>query len=207
LVENCKSDNSGFGHRRGLPDEAKKNGWLTDSSCRHEVQSPFNYYCDYRAVLRRPAEDITIKGCTFANSRDLIRVEYDGMHRWCCNRALRQIKFEDCSVENLSQTGMIWADENEKITCHYKNVKITCQEGYEDIPLLAAGNFDKIIFEDCIIEGYTAPEILVATDGEVEIIRSTPIKVRKATFAECIQAHPHGITPEDLAALLGNSNR
>jgi hypothetical protein len=92
---------------------------------------------------------------------------------------------------------MIWADEKERITCHFKNVRISCKEGYESLPLVVAGNFDKIVFENCVIEGYTEPTILVgASGGEVEVINSTPIKVKRTTFAACIEAHPHAVPAE-----------
>ena len=149
-------------------------------------------------MIRRPIENFTIRDCSFEQAFELIRVEFDGLHRWCCNRSMRQVAYENVRVGRLSETGMIWGDANEKITCHFKNVHISCEKGREDIPLLVAGNFDKIIFEDCTIEGYTQPTILVGTEGEIEVIRSTPITVKKATFEECLDAHPHGIFSEDL---------
>jgi hypothetical protein len=201
-IENCTSGDSGFGHRRGLPDEAKQKGWLTDSSCRHVVQAPFNYYCDFRAKLRRPAENIVIRGCSFENVCELIRVEYDGLHLWCCNQPLREITYEDCRVEGLSQTGMIWAEDQARITCYFRNVHISCKKGYEALPLVVAGNFERIVFENCVIEGYTEPTILVGTDGgEVEIINSTPIKVERVSFASCIEAHPHAVPADVLARI------
>ena len=198
LIEHCVSNDSPFGHRKKLSDEGKKNGWMADETCRHATQTPFSYYCDYRAILRRPAEKMLIRDCNFAQAFELIRVEFDGLHRWCCNRSLREITYENCTVSRLSETGMIWGDVNEKITCHFKNVKISCEKGRENVPLFVAGNFDKIIFEDCVIEGYTAPTVLVGTAGEIEVIRSTPIIVKQATFEECLNAHPHGIFSEDL---------
>jgi hypothetical protein len=48
------------------------------------------------------------------------------------------------------------------------------------------------VFEDCRLEGYEDPHILSATEGNVELIRSTPIRVQKATWEECIEAHPWG---------------
>ena len=199
VFENCTSGDSGFGHRRGLPDEAKQNGWLTDASCRHNVQSPFNYYCDHRADPRRPVENITIRNSSFSNCCELIRVEFDGLHQWCCNRPLRQIAYENCSVEGLYQTGMVWSNENERITCCFKDMHISCREGCEDLPLLVAGNFDRLIFENCVIDGYTEPTVLVGTDGgSVEVINSTPITVKRVSFEECIEAHPHGIVPHPL---------
>ena len=199
LFENCTSDDSGFGHRRSLSDEAKKNGWLTNGTSRRNVQAPFNYYCDFRAQIRHPVERITLRNSTFKNCCELIRVEFDGLHQWCCNRPLRQIAYENCSVEGLYQTGMVWSDENERITCHFKNMHISCREGCEEIPLLVAGNFDRLIFEDCVIDGYADPTVLVGTEGgEVEVIRSTPLTVKRVSFEECLEAHPHGIVPHPL---------
>jgi hypothetical protein len=62
-----------------------------------------------------------------------------------------------------------------------------------------AGNFDRLIFEDCVIDGYTDPTVLVGTEGgEVEVIRSTPLTVKRVSFEECVEAHPHGIVPHPL---------
>jgi len=199
VFENITSGDSGFAHRRSLSDEAKQNGWMTDASCRHNVQAPFSYYCDFRAAIRRPVADITIRNADFVNCCELIRVEFDGLHRWCCNRPLREITYEDCTVEGLYQTGMVWSDENERITCRFKGMHISCREGCEALPLLVAGNFDRLIFEDCLIEGYTEPTVLVGTDGgTVEVIRSTPITVKRVSLEECLAAHPHGIVEHPL---------
>ena len=51
--------------------------------------------------------------------------------------------------------------------------------------------------KDTVIEGYEDPTILVGTDGEIEVVRSTPITVRAATWEECIEAHPGGVAFED----------
>ena len=201
VFENCISGDSGFGHRRSLSDEAKQNGWLTDRSCRHNVQAAFSYYCDFRATPRLPVKDIVLRNMTYTNCCELIRVEFDGLHRWCCNRPLREISYENCTVEGLCQTGMVWSHEKERITCRFKNMRISCREGCEQLPLLVAGNFDRLIFEDCVIEGYAEPTVLVGTDGgEVEIIRSTPITVKRVSFEECLKAHPHGIVDHPLNA-------
>lgn len=205
LIENCKTSASPFGHRKKLSDEAKANGWMADENCRHAMQTPFSYYCDHRAEIRRPIENFTIRNCSFAQAFELIRVEFDGLHRWCCNRSMRQITYENCEIKRLSETGMVWGDANEKIFCHFKNLRISCEAGREDVPLFVAGNFEKIIFEDCVIEGYREPTILLGTEGEVELIRTTPITIKRATFEECLDAHPHGIFSEDLK--LGRSFR
>ena len=200
LVENCRSDQRLFGFRKHLSDEEKVRGDLTTAACRHDLLCAVTYYCDHRAVLRKPAENITIRNCHFSQAMELIRLEFDGLHRWCCNRSLRQIKLEDCSVSEIIRPGMLWGDAKEKVTCHFKNVKISAKKGREDQPLFVAANFDKIIFEDCVIEGFTEPTILVATDDPVEIINSTPVTVKKATQEECLEAHPYGVYSADRIA-------
>lgn len=197
LIENCVSKERNFGQRLLLTDEEKIRGELSNSKVRHESHAPFSYYCDFRADPRKPAENIVFRNCHFAQEHELIRLEFTGLNRWCCNRSLRSIKFEDCSIGDLMNAGMLWGDEDEKVICHFKNVKISCREGYENEPLFAAGNFEKIIFEDCIIEGYTEPTILAGTDDVVEVIRSTPITVKRVTKEECIAAHPGGIASQD----------
>lgn len=198
LVENCVSDARNFGARLRLTDEEKISGALTNANVRHESHATFSYYCDHRADLRKPAENIVIRNCHFVQEHELIRLEFTGLHRWCCNRSLRSITLEDCSIHDLVSAGMLWGDKNEKVTCHFKNVRISCRQGCENEPLFVAGNFEKIIFEDCTIEGYINPTILAGTDGIVEIIRSTPVTVKKATMEECIAAHPGGIASQDV---------
>ncbi len=198
LVENCVSDERRFAGRLRMSLEDKVCGELTNASLRHESHTAFSYYCDHRADLRKPAENIVIRNCRFDQERELIRLEFDGLHRWCCNRSLRSIRFEDCQISDLIATGMLWGDANEKVICCFKNVTISCREGYGVVPLLAAGNFEKLIFEDCRIEGYNNPTILAGTDDSVEVIRSTPITVRKATQEECIAAHPTGLASQDV---------
>ena len=198
LVENCVSDERRFAGRLRLSLEDKICGELTNASLRHESHTAFSYYCDHRADLRKPAENIVIRNCRFDQERELIRLEFDGLHRWCCNRSLRSIRFEDCQISDLIATGMLWGDANEKVICCFKNTTISCREGYGDVPLLAAGNFEKLTFEDCRIEGYNNPTILAGTDDPVEVIRSTPITVKKATQEECIAAHPTGLASQDV---------
>ena len=199
LVENCVSDERNFGTRRWLADEKKMRGEVTDENCNHMSHTAFSYYCDYRwGELRKPAENITIRNCRFDQEDELIRVEYDGRHRFCQNRGLRSLYVENCSFREIIYTGMIWGKDIEKITCHFKNVHIVCKTGYENVPLLAVGNFEKLVFENCTFEGYTDPTILVGTDDEdkVEIINS-PITVKKVSRKEALAAHPHGVSSAD----------
>ncbi len=193
LFENCTSEERRFGFRKHLDDKSKEMGELTNDSCRRESITPFSYYCDFRAILRKPAENIVIRNCHFAQARDLIRLQFDGYHIWCCNRSLRAITFEDCSVRELIRAGMLWGDEKEKVTCVFRNMTIACRKGYEKEPLFVAANFEKIVFDHCTFEGYEDPRILAATDDVVEVIEcSSDVRVQKATQEECLEAHPWG---------------
>lgn len=200
LVENCVSRERNFGTRRWLADEKKKAGEVTDASCNHESHTAFSYYCDYRwGDLRKPAENIVIRNCRFEQEHELIRVEYDGRHRFCRNRGLRSLTLEDCYIGDLIHTGMVWGKESERITCCFKNVHISCRNGFEESIMLVAGNFDRLIFENCTIDGYKNPTILIGTDDvdKVEIINSTPITVKRVSKEECLEAHPGGISSAD----------
>ena len=200
LVENCVSRERNFGTRRWLADEKKRAGEVTDASCNHESHTAFSYYCDYRwGDLRKPAENIVIRNCRFEQEHELIRVEYDGRHRFCRNRGLRSLTLEDCYIGDLIHTGMVWGKESEKITCRFKNVHIACRKGFEESIMLVAGNFDRLIFENCTIDGYKNPTILIGTDDvdKVEIINSTPITVKRVSKEECLEAHPGGISSAD----------
>lgn len=197
LVENCTTDTSTFGIRHSMTIDEKIRGDLSPQRVRHESHSIYSYYCDDRAVIRKPAENIVFRNCHIKHTRELIRLEYTGLHRWCTNRSLRSIRFENCTIDGLLKAGMLWGDENEKVICHFKNVTISCREGKESEILIAAGNFERIVFEDCKIEGYSEPTILVGTDDAVEIIRSTPIRIVHGTKEDCLAAHPGGIAPQD----------
>jgi len=197
LVENCVSDERPFGGRLRLSEEKKIHGHLSDETVRHESHTVFSYYCDFRAILRKPAENITIRNCTFKQAKEIMRLEFTGLHRWCTQRSLKQITFENVVIEDLVDTGMCWGDKDEKVLCRFKNVRFACRKGHEHVPMLAAGNFEKLIFEDCVIEGYENPTILVGTDDVVEVINSTPITLKKATLEECLEAHPGGLASQD----------
>ena len=198
LFENCRAERRcAFGFRMRLPLESKIHGHSSDSTVRHEGSSPFSYYCDFRANIRKTPGNIIFRNCHFEKEHELIRLEFTGRNRWCCNRSLESITFEDCTIGGLTRAGMLWGAEQEKVTCRFKNVKISCEKGFENQILLAAGNFEKIIFEDTIIEGYEDPTILTGTDGVIEVIRSTPVTIKSATLDECIEAHPGGVAFQD----------
>ncbi len=172
-------------------------GNLTNQTVRHESHAVFSYYCDFRATLRKAPENIIIRNCRFDQAREVMRLEFTGYNRWCRQRALKEITFENCYLGDLYHTGMLWGDEEDKVICRFKNVTFACRDGMGDVPLLAAGNFETLLFEDCTFVGYNKPILLLGTDDKVEVVRSGEMEFRKATLEECLKAHPGGIASQD----------
>lgn len=199
LVENCVSDERNFGQRLNLSVEEKEQNCISNEKCRHESHAVFSYYCDFRAILRKPPENIVIRNCHFAQAREMMRLEFTGLNRWCRQRGLKEITFENCFIGDLYHTGMLWGDAEEKVTCRFKNVTFACREGNDQVPMLAVGNIEKLIFEDCTFKGYQKPIFLLGTDDEnnVEVIRSGEIDLRRVSFEECVAAHPGGVATQD----------
>ena len=204
LVENCVSNERNFGGRGRLSYEEKLMGIQDNAAARHEQLAVFAYYCDFRAKIRKTPENIVIRNCRFEQVKEPIRLEFTGLNRWCRQRALKEVTFENCYMGQLCQTGMLWGDADDKVICRFKNVTFVCQEGAGDVPILAVGNVEKLLFEDCKFEGYTKPSILVGTDDmeNIEVVRSGEIELKKATFEDCILAHPSGIAWKDQGKLL-----
>lgn len=203
LVENCVSDERNFAPRGGLPMEERIMGIQSNPHTRRECRAVFSYYCDFRAKLRKTPENIVIRNCRFEQVRETIRLEFTGLNRWCRQRALKEITFENCYMGDLYYTGMLWGDAEDKVICRFKNVTFACREGMGDVPLLSVGNVEKLLFEDCTFEGFTKPVLLVGTDDEqnIEVVRSGEMEIKKVSFDECILAHPGGVAYKDQSKL------
>ena len=198
LVENCVSKECNFGQRLQLPLEEKEKNRMSNKDCRHEANAVFSYYCDFRALLRKAPEKIVIRNCRFEGVREVIRLEFTGVNRFCRQRALKEITFENCYIGDLCQTGLLWGDAEDKVICRFKNVTFACKEGKDQVPLFGAANFETLLFEDCRFEGYKKPILLLASDDKVELIRSGEMEFQKATLEECLIAHPGGKASTDM---------
>ncbi len=205
LVENCLSAERNFAPRGQLSSEEKMMGIQSNPNARHECRAAFAYYCDFRTDLRKSPENIVIRNCRFEQVREVMRLEFTGLNRWCRQRALKEITFENCYMGDLYFTGMLWGDADDKVICRFKNVTFSCREGMDQVPLLAVGNVEKILFENCTFEGYSnKPIILIGTDDveNIEVVGSGEIELKKVGFEECILAHPGGVAKLDQGKLL-----
>lgn len=178
LVENCKGIAPGsYGFRWNLSETEKKFGLPTNEKCRHNMHTPFQYYCDFRADIRYAPGNIVIKNCVFENPDAIFLHPFDGEHRWCCNRALNSITFEDCELTGLSLPGVLCADANEPLDFRLKNVKLTAREDGADFPLFEAKNCKYIEFDNVTVEGFSDPYIITDNADKVKIIGGTNVRI------------------------------
>ena len=178
LIENCRSTPASFGFRGSIPKDQRHLSHLPTESARHIAHTPFLYYCDFRADIRKTPGDITVRNCSFDGTRQLFRLEFDGEHKWCCNRSLSSITFENCEFLNLDKEGVLHGDANERVSYTLKNCKITKKEETEDFPLLICTNFDKVEMDGVTVEGFDKPYVEKKTEGEFIFENTTPIEIR-----------------------------
>lgn len=178
LVENCISvAPSSFGFRRNLTDVEKEYNAPTNESCRHNMHTPFQYYCDFRADIRYAPGNILIKNCKFENPDSIFLHPFDGEHKWCCNRALNSITFEDCEISGLSLPGVLCADPAEPLDFRLKNVKITAREADAEFPIFEAKNCKYIEFDNVTAEGFKNPAVVSDKTDIINIKGGTNIDI------------------------------
>ena len=102
---------------------------------------------------------------------------FDGEHVWCSNRALNSITFEDCSITNLHDVGVLCADKDEPLDFRLKNVRLSASSTCADLPILEAKNCKYVEFDNVTVEGYNNPHVVSDRSGVVKIIGGTPVDV------------------------------
>lgn len=158
LVENCEGvAPATYGFRGSLSKEEKRARAATHEACRHSCHNVFLYYCDDRAKIRRTPGNIVIRNSRFQGPDSVMRLPFG--HKWCCNRSLRDITFENCTVEGVSIPITLSCPEEEKLSFVMRNCTVTPREGFEDLPFLQGENVGKIELHKVSLAGFSAPEI------------------------------------------------
>lgn len=180
LVENCQSfAPSRFGFRGSLSREARAASATTDESCRHSMHTPFKYYCDFRAQIRKTPGDILIRNCDFTNPDSAFLLEFDGKHKWCTNRSLSSITFQNCRITGVSKPIYIHGDEKEPLTFTLDGVEITAREGFEDVTFLEATNYSRITLNHVTVGGYHRPTMVLHTKGDIRLDHSSALRIEQ----------------------------
>ncbi|MBE6583659.1 MAG: hypothetical protein E7649_01570 [Ruminococcaceae bacterium] len=174
LVENCHGkDPATYGFRGHLSPEQKKNRADTDENCRHTCHNIFLYYCDNRANIRRTPGNIVIRSCTFDGIKKLLNQPFG--HVWCCNRALDNITFEDCTVNGLYEASSVTCPEGEPLTVTLKNCRLTARQGFENANIIEGTGMRSIVFDGVTLQGFTAPTVVC--NAKCEVSSDTPIRI------------------------------
>ena len=178
LVENCHSFTPArYGFRGSLSKEQRAAMALTNENCRHSTHTPFKYYCDFRAEIRHTPGDILIRNCTFQGPDSAFLLEFDGEHRWCCNRSLASITFENCTISGVSKPLLIHGDTNEPIDFVMKNTTISVREGFEEVAFMEATGYSGITFQNVSVTGYKNPTMVLHTQGKITLENTTQLEI------------------------------
>lgn len=178
LVENCTSVSPNrYGFRGNLSYEQKIARAETDEKCRHHCVNAFLYYCDERAMIRETPGNILIRKCKFINTSSVFMQAFG--HVWARNRALDNITFEDCVFEGVSLPINISCPEHEPMTFKMKNCRIEAVDDACSVPVIEAGNFRDIIFENVELSGFEHARIVYCTEGNISVKNSTAMVIEK----------------------------
>lgn len=157
-VEGCRGvAPATYGFRGSLSAEEKKNRAATTPACRHSCHNVFLYYCDNRADIRRTPGNIVIKNCSFENPDSVMRLPFG--HKWCCNRSLHDITFENCVISGVCLPITVNAPEEEPLSISLINCTVTTREGYEGIHVIEGENVREIKAQGTSFKGFSSTEV------------------------------------------------
>ena len=153
LVENCRSvAPATYGFRGSLSYEEKKNRADTTENCRHSCHNVFLYYCDNRAEIRKTPGNIVLRNSTFENPDTVMRLPFG--HKWCCNRSLSDITFENCVINGICKPTQLNAPKEEPITLKLVNCVVTPRCGYEAFPFVEGENIREVDLTGTTCSGF-----------------------------------------------------
>ena len=157
--------------RGSLTTEEKKNGIKPSvEGHRNNMLSAFTYYSDFTFEIKQQPGNIVIRDCRIDYADRFLHYNYSGNERWQQNRPLASMSFENIRATDISMPLTAYGDKEVLLKLTMKNVEISLREGYEDIVLMNACNYEKIKLENMNLTNY-AGETLIKTwsDGDIEL--------------------------------------
>ncbi len=166
LVENCKGvAPATYGFRGHLSDEEKRERAATTEKCRHACHGVFLYYCDDRANVRKTPGNILIHNCSFKNPDAILTVPFG--HKWCCNRSLDNITFENCIFDGICDPMMLNCPQEEPLTLSMKDCTVIARDGYQNISFVEGKYVSKICLENVAFHNLSSHDIICEPQAEV----------------------------------------
>jgi hypothetical protein len=161
VVENCRGvAPATYGFRGSLTPEEKAQRAATHENCRHTCHNVFLYYCDNRANIRKTPGNIVFRNSRFVGPKTVMRLLFG--HKWCYNRSLADVTFENCAIENICKPNEIFCPPEEPLTLRLIDCLVTPMAGCEDIPFLEGENIQSLQLTGTQLPGFTDPKILCA---------------------------------------------
>lgn len=176
LVENCHGyAPAKYGHRYNLSDEKKRSGAPTDENCRYNCLTVFLYYCDNRARIHKTPGNIVIRNSSFDGVDAIFNLPFG--HKWCSNRSLNDILFENCDFTSLHLPINIHEPEEEPLSFTLEECNISFSEDYGAAPFIRTSGYGNICLRDVNV-ALDTPYIETSCKSKIEIINSTQISVK-----------------------------
>ena len=180
LIENCRGTAPApYGHRWKMDPGAKRLSLNDGRLTRHNMHNGFLYYCDNRAVIRRPPGNILMRNCVFRNADRIFSLEFDGRHIWCCNRSLNSIVFENCTFDGVCMPLFVHGDAKEPLALTMRGCTVSARAGCGQQPVADVRNFSCIAFTDTTWRNYAAPRLVARTPGDIAVKGGTPVEVSR----------------------------
>lgn len=168
LIENIRSTApAGYGFRGSLTKDERLAGAPTHEGSRHRTRTPFLYFCDFRAAVRHTPGDILVRNCHFTRPNAFFWMPF-GEQKWCVNRPLAQITFQNCVFEGLCDTALIHGGAEDPIRFTLENCTLSAREGAEDMVFADAARFASITLKNVRLENFRNKVILTDGSGTLE---------------------------------------
>ena len=137
-VENCELNTACSAFRLGVHDVPKDNKW-------NYMLSFYTYFSVSHYTKDNPGnENVIIRDCKIENADRFLHYNFSGNEPWQSGSPLLDIKFKNISAENIRFPITFYADKEKHIEFEMENIDISMKEGFEDMPLIHAANFDLI---------------------------------------------------------------
>ena len=176
LIEDCKGTAATkYGFRKGLSDEKKISGAPTDENCRYNCRTVFLYYCDWRARIRKTPGNILIRRCSFDGVDAILNLPFG--HMWCCNVSLSEIRFEDCTFENLHTPLNIEAPDKEPLELTLSRCGVSFAEDYGSAPFIRAKGAGCVTLDGVDIKGDAVPVMEKTQNFDLKISGTREVEI------------------------------
>ena len=121
LVENCEGVlPTKYKYRNSMSLEEKISGADTTEEHRGNCLTAFLYYCDNRAEVRATPGNILIRNCKFKDVDTVFDLPFG--ERWCTNRSLSDISFENCTFDGVVRPIYVNAPDEQHLTIKMRDL-------------------------------------------------------------------------------------